>query len=80
IEDTDRVRSTEPAIAAILDGMRWLGLDWDGDEVYQFARAERHAEVARTMLAHGHAYKCFATAEELEVMRAEQKANKQPLR
>jgi hypothetical protein len=46
IEDTDRARSTEPAITAILDGMRWLGLDWDGDEVYQFARASRHAEVA----------------------------------
>ncbi|MDP5278183.1 glutamate--tRNA ligase [Sphingomonas sp. DG1-23] len=80
IEDTDRARSTEPAIAAILDGMRWLGLDWDGDEVYQFARAARHAEVAHAMLAGGHAYKCFATAEELEAMRAEQRANKQPLR
>ncbi len=80
IEDTDRARSTEPAIAAILDGMRWLNLDWDGDEVYQFARAERHAQVAHAMLAGGHAYKCFATAEELEAMRAEQKANKQPLR
>jgi len=80
IEDTDRARSTQPAIDAILDGMRWLGLDWDGEEVFQFARAERHAEVARQLLAHGHAYKCFATAEELEAMRAEQKANKQPLR
>ncbi len=80
IEDTDRARSTEPAIAAILDGMRWLNLDWDGEEVYQFSRAARHAEVAREMLANGHAYKCFATAEELEAMRAEQKANKQPLR
>ncbi|WP_404339516.1 glutamate--tRNA ligase [Sphingomonas sp. MMS12-HWE2-04] len=80
IEDTDRARSTEPAIAAILDGMRWLGLDWDGEEVYQFARAARHAEVAHQMLAAGHAYKCFATAEDLEAMRAEQRANKQPLR
>jgi glutamyl-tRNA synthetase len=80
IEDTDRARSTEPAIAAILDGMRWLGLDWDGDEIYQFSRAARHAEVAHAMLANGHAYKCFATAEELEAMRAEQRANKQPLR
>ncbi|WP_218625051.1 glutamate--tRNA ligase [Sphingomonas sp. dw_22] len=80
IEDTDRVRSTQPAIEAILDGLRWLGLDWDGEEVFQFARAERHAEVARAMLANGHAYKCFATAEELEAMRAEQRANKQPLR
>jgi glutamyl-tRNA synthetase len=80
IEDTDRARSTEPAIAAILDGMRWLDLDWDGDEVYQFSRASRHAEVAHAMLANGHAYKCFATAEELEAMRAGQRANKQPLR
>jgi glutamyl-tRNA synthetase len=80
IEDTDRARSTQPAIEAILEGMRWLNLDWDGDEVYQFARAERHAEVAHEMLANGHAYKCFATAEELEAMRAEQRANKQPLR
>jgi glutamyl-tRNA synthetase len=80
IEDTDRVRSTQPAIDAILDGMRWLGLDWDGDVTYQFARAARHAEVAHAMLASGHAYKCFATTEELEAMRAEQRANKQPLR
>lgn len=80
IEDTDRARSTQPAIDAILDGMRWLELDWDGDVTYQFARAERHAEVARELLARGHAYKCFATAEELEAMRAEQRANKQPLR
>lgn len=80
IEDTDRARSTEPAIAAILDGMRWLGLDWDGEEVFQFARAARHAEVAHELLANGHAYKCFATAEELEAMRAEQRANKLPLR
>lgn len=80
IEDTDRARSTEPAITAILDGMRWLDLDWDGDEVYQFSRAARHAEVAHEMLAGGHAYKCFATAEELEAMRAGQRANKQALR
>jgi glutamyl-tRNA synthetase len=80
IEDTDRARSTEPAIAAILDGMSWLGLDWDGDEVYQFARASRHAEVAFQLLAQGDAYKCFATAEELEEMRAQQRANKLPLR
>jgi glutamyl-tRNA synthetase len=80
IEDTDRARSTQPAIDAILDGMRWLGLDWDGEAVFQFARAARHAEVAHELLARGHAYKCFATAEELEAMRAEQKANRQPLR
>ena len=80
IEDTDRARSTQPAIEAILDGMRWLGLDWDGDAVFQFARADRHAAVAQVLLDHGHAYKCFATAEELEAMRAQQRANKQPLR
>lgn len=80
IEDTDRARSTQPAIEAILDGMRWLGLDWDGDEVYQFARASRHAEVAFQLLEQGHAYKCFATAEELEAMRAQQRAAKLPLR
>ena len=80
IEDTDRARSTQPAIEAILDGMRWLGLDWDGDAVFQFARAARHAEVANQMLATGHAYRCFATAEELEAMRAEQRAQKLPMR
>ena len=53
IEDTDRARSTQPAIEAILDGMTWLGLDWDGDEVYQFARASRHAEVAFQLLGAG---------------------------
>ncbi len=51
IEDTDRERSTEPAIAAILDGLKWLGLDWDGDVVYQFSRAARHREVAEQLLA-----------------------------
>jgi glutamyl-tRNA synthetase len=80
IEDTDRARSTEPAIEAILDGMSWLGLGHDGDIVYQFARAARHGEVANELLANGHAYKCFATAEELEAMRADQREKKLPLR
>jgi glutamyl-tRNA synthetase len=80
LEDTDRARSTQPAIDAILDGMRWLGLDWDGDVVFQAARAARHAEVANQMVATGHAYRCFATAEELEAMRAEQRAAKAPMR
>lgn len=80
IEDTDRARSTQPAIDAIIDGMRWLGLDWDGETIFQFARADRHAEVAYQMLAAGHAYKCFATADELTAMRAAQQAAKQPLR
>src|SRR5688500_2691368 len=80
IEDTDKARSTQPAIEAILDGLTWLRLDWDGEEVYQSHRAERHAQVAEALLASGNAYRCYATAEELEQMRAEQKANKQPLR
>ena len=80
IEDTDRARSTQGAIDAILDGMRWLGLDWDGPEIFQFARAGRHAEVANQLLANGDAYRCYATPEELEAMRAEQRATKQPLR
>ncbi len=71
IEDTDRARSTPPeATAAILKGMDWLGgLDHDGEVVSQFDRAERHAEVAREMLANGHAYKCFATQEEIQAFR-----------
>lgn len=80
IEDTDKARSTPEAIAAIFDGLDWLGLDWDDQTVFQSHREARHAEVARTLLAAGHAYKCFATAEELEAMRAEQRAKKLPLR
>ncbi|MFZ5747328.1 MAG: glutamate--tRNA ligase [Pseudomonadota bacterium] len=80
IEDTDRVRSTQAAIDAILDGLRWLNIDWDGDVVYQFARADRHAEVANTLLAAGHAYKCFATPEELTALREEQRAAGKPIR
>ena len=80
IEDTDRARSTQPAIEAILDGMRWLGLDWDGDEIYQFSRADRHAEVAHAMVAAGAAYRCYLTQDELAAMRAEAEANKKPLR
>jgi glutamyl-tRNA synthetase len=80
IEDTDRARSTEAAIEAILDGLRWLKLDWDGEVVFQFARAARHAEVAMRLLAAGHAYKCFATADELEAMRESQRAAGLPMR
>ena len=80
IEDTDRARSTQGAIDAILDGMRWLGLDWDGPEVFQFAQMDRHAVVANQLLAAGHAYRCYATPEELEAMRAEQREKKLPLR
>lgn len=74
IEDTDRERSTEPAIAAILDGLKWLGIEWDGDTVYQYARAARHREVAEQLLAKGLAYHCYATAEELTAMREKARA------
>jgi len=80
IEDTDRVRSTQAAIDVILDGMRWLGLDWDGDPVFQFARADRHAEVARAMVDNGTAYRCYMTQDEIAAMRAEAEAAKKPLR
>ena len=69
IEDTDRERSTQAAIDAILDGLSWLGIDWDGDVVYQFSRAARHREVAEQLLASGHAYRCYASPEELKEMR-----------
>jgi glutamyl-tRNA synthetase len=69
IEDTDRERSTTAAIDAILDGLKWLGLEWDGDAVYQFARVARHREVAEQLLAAGKAYRCYATPQELEEMR-----------
>jgi glutamyl-tRNA synthetase len=80
IEDTDRARSTEPAVAAILDGLSWLGLEPDGEIVYQFSRAARHAEVAHQLLASGHAYRCYATAQELEEMRDKARAEKRPIR
>jgi glutamyl-tRNA synthetase len=80
IEDTDRQRSTQPAIEAIIDGLKWLGLDWDGDVVYQFARARRHAEVAHQLLAAGKAYYCYATPAELEAMRNAARAAGQPIR
>ena len=69
IEDTDRERSTPEATQAIIDGMRWLGLDWDGDPISQFERAPRHAEVAHEMLAKGAAYKCFSTQDEIAAFR-----------
>jgi glutamyl-tRNA synthetase len=80
IEDTDRARSTQPAIDAILDGMRWLGLDWDGDAVFQFSRAARHAEVAQQMVAAGHAYRCYMTADEIAAQRERAQAEKRPVR
>src|SRR5579864_268296 len=80
IEDTDRERSTPEAVDAILSGMAWLGLEWDGQTVYQFARAERHREVATQLLAEGKAYRCFATPQELEDMRTCQKEQGLPQR
>ncbi|MBA4325743.1 MAG: glutamate--tRNA ligase [Rhodobacter sp.] len=74
IEDTDRERSTPEATAAILRGLTWLGLDWDGEVVSQFERRDRHAEVAQQMLARGTAYKCFSTQEEIAAFRAAQEA------
>ncbi len=69
IEDTDRERSTQAAIDAILDGLAWLGIDWDGETIYQFARSARHREVAEQLLAAGKAYHCYASPEELAQMR-----------
>src|SRR6201996_4470976 len=80
IEDTDRARTTEPAIEAILDVLSWLGLAWDGDVTYQFSRAARHAEVANQMLAAGNAYHCYCSPQELDEMRAAQKAAGVPMR
>ena len=80
IEDTDAARSTQEAIDAILEGLQWLGLDWDDEPVFQSERAARHAEVAHELLASGNAYKCFATPDELTEMREKQRAEKKPMR
>lgn len=80
IEDTDRARSTQGAIDAILDGLKWIGLDWDGEPVFQFARADRHREAVERMLSDGRAYRCYASAEELEEMRSTAQAEGRPPR
>jgi glutamyl-tRNA synthetase len=80
IEDTDKVRSTKEAIDAILDGMRWLGLDWDGHEYYQSQFWARHAEVAHRMLDRGQAYRCYMTQEELAAQREEAQRERRPFR
>src|SRR5438094_6383521 len=69
IEDTDRERSTKAAIDAIIEGLAWLGLAWDGDVIHQFARADRHRAAAEQLLAEGKAYRCYASPQELEAMR-----------
>ena len=80
IEDTDRVRSTKEAIDAILDGMHWLGLDWDGHEYYQSQFWARHAEVAHKLLEHGAAYRCYMTQEELAEQRELAAKERRPFR
>lgn len=78
IEDTDRARSTPEATAAIFEGLKWLGLDWDGEAISQFERAPRHAEVAREMISRGTAYRCYSTIEEIEAFREQAKAEGRP--
>ncbi|MDX2223211.1 MAG: glutamate--tRNA ligase, partial [Rhodospirillaceae bacterium] len=80
IEDTDRARSTQGAIDAIFEGLQWLGLQWDGEPVFQFARADKHRAAAERLLAEGKAYRCYCTPEELTAMREAQKAKGLPLR
>ena len=80
IEDTDRARSTEPAIAAIFDGLEWLGLAGDQPATFQFARSDRHAEVAHQLLAAGNAYRCYLTQEELQARREAAQAERRTFR
>src|SRR5580700_5515142 len=80
IEDTDRERSTKPAVEAIIDGLTWLGLKWDGEAVSQFERAARHREAVEGLLASGNAYRCYATPQELQEMREKQRAEGKPMR
>jgi glutamyl-tRNA synthetase len=80
IEDTDRIRSTPEAVAAIIEGLDWLGLAWDGEIVHQFERAARHAEIARQLLAAGSAYYCYCTPAELEAMRERARAERRSVR
>ncbi len=80
IEDTDRERSTDAAVVALIDGLKWLGLDWEGDPISQFARADRHAEVARQLVELGHAYYCYCSSAELDQMREEARAAGKPPR
>jgi glutamyl-tRNA synthetase len=80
IEDTDRERSTEAAVVALIDGLKWLGLDWDGEPISQFGRAARHAEVAHELVKMGHAYYCYCSPAELDQMREEARAAGKPPR
>ncbi|WP_428686989.1 glutamate--tRNA ligase [Roseibium sp.] len=80
IEDTDRARSTQEAVDALLDGLSWLGLDWDGDPISQFSRVERHREAVEQMLANGTAYRCYCSPEEVDAMREKARAEGRPPR
>lgn len=80
IEDTDRARSTQAAVDAILDGLSWLGLDWDGDAISQFDRADRHVEVAHELLAKGQAFKCYCSPDEVQELRDQAFAEGRALR
>jgi glutamyl-tRNA synthetase len=80
IEDTDRERSTEAAVVALVDGLKWLGLDWEGEPISQFGRAARHAEVAHELVKKGHAYYCYCSPAELDQMREEARAAGKPPR
>ncbi len=78
IEDTDRARYTEAAVTAMVDAAQWLGLDWDGDVISQYERRDRHVEIVQTLMSNGHAYKCYCTPEELDVMREQAKKDGKP--
>ncbi|MTH96948.1 glutamate--tRNA ligase [Roseibium sp. RKSG952] len=80
IEDTDRARSTQEAVDALVDGLTWLGLDWDGEPVSQFQRIKRHQEVVEDMIARGEAYRCYSSPEELDAMREKARAEGRPPR
>ncbi len=80
IEDTDRERSTPGAVEAIIDGLHWLGVRWDGEPISQFQRAARHREVAQGLVETGGAYRCYASQDELEEMRARARAEGRPMR
>ena len=80
IEDTDRERSTDAAIDAIIAGMEWMGLSYDGDPISQYSRVDRHREVVEQLLAAGQAYRCYCSPEELTEMREKARAEKRPPR
>ncbi|SDR06856.1 glutamate--tRNA ligase [Pseudovibrio sp. Tun.PSC04-5.I4] len=80
IEDTDRSRSSEEAVDALLDGLTWLGMDWDGEPISQYGNADRHREVAEQMVKDGTAYYCYSTPEEVNAMREKARAESRPPR